>query len=202
MFTRKYFPLKNEFSGLFNFFRQITDNINNTKIFSISAPDAYYRKTICADYTPSDVYSLVDGNQTTAFGNDNATIENAYFTINLKENSFQITGISFHTICCNPNVISISAGNSEDDINLIGNISDIDGVKKVLSFNFDSKHAYKIYKLSMPEQYNCNDSIKYRLQLSELEFYGILNPLNFKCTQQIKNMNHMNICYILVLIIK
>ena len=202
MFTRKYFPLKDDFNGLFHFFRQITDNINNSKMFSISSAQPYIYNTICSNlYTPSDVYSLVDGDQKTVFANDAATKETAYFTFNHKENSLQITGISFHTICCNPTVISVSAGNSEDNMNLIGNITNIEGEFKVLSFSLDSKRAYKIYNISLPEPNTCN-GFKYRFQLSELGFYGILNPLNFKCSQQINNNICINIYYILIFIIK
>ena len=195
MFVRKLFPIQKNYSGLFHFFRQVTD-VRNEMLFTITAEKQYNHTVICGKYSPSDKYSLVDGDDKIAFANNENEKEKAYFIVNFMKNSFQMTGISFHTMCCPAVIIEISAGNNLNDIHSLGNITNITEneiqIKQFLTYT-----SYSTYKISMPDGNSC-PGLSYRFQLSEIEFFGILNPMNIKCSYQFKMNIQIFICYIFV----
>ena len=200
MFRRAFFPLNDNFNGLFNHFRKTGANLRDEKILTISTKQEYVAKTICDRFASSDKYSLVDGNREMCWANLNLKLEEAYFTIDLKKNVFQMTGISFETICCHPTTIEVSAGQSEDDIHHIGNITGIDEDFQVFSHILVTDQAYRIYKLSIPEPNICDG--EKRFQLTEVEFFGFLNPDYCRCTQSSHHSFTIKITFIFIGLLK
>ena len=185
MFTRTVFHLNSNFNGLFSYLRTITD-LKDETILKITSPVYYEAVHICASgLSSSDQYSLVDGNKNVCWANYNMELKDSYFVIDLKNNSFQMTGFAFETICCHPQVLEISAGKTENTLQSLGKINGIHEEYKSYLFEFSSRIAYRFFKISMPEPNSCFE--EERLQFKEIEFYGILNPMNYQCSHQYIN---------------
>ena len=193
------FPFKNEWDGLFAYYRKFSDDIIKNQFVSIVSPELYYADTFCnPGYFVSERISLIDGNLTKCMAiKESSDSSYAYFIINLMKNKMKLSGIGIKTSCCYPPMIDVSAGQSQNSLTSIGTIQTINAENTEFFIPFSSDKEYQYFKFTMTQRSYCNLNI-WRLQLAELEFFGTLNP-RIICTKNHFITGNLNILFMLYL---
>ena len=187
LFQFQKFPLIEDWKGLFYYLRHYSSNILNSKFIDIIYPETYISENFCDGETSVGPSGLIDGDAKACYTNRYSVESDAYFIIDLLNNTFKLTGLGFKTACCNPTEIKVEAGSNQNSLKHIGTITGIEEIKTEYFKSFYSPSDYQVFKFSMPNFNSCDnyDNLGWRFQIAELEFFGILNPKN-QCTHMQK----------------
>ena len=158
------------FNGLFNYTRSNPDQYH----ISVNSPRPYMGSGYCYKLVGKEASGIIDGDFETAWANLYYDKQNTHFIINLGNNSFTLHSFDFSTTCNPPKEVEILGSNDNQTFYHICNVSDM--IKEYQVFHRDcnsNMRSYKIFKIQQHTAVN-NDG---RFHLSEIEFYGILNPI-------------------------
>ena len=163
----------NPLDGLFNYARTISPNP-----FHVDTPNDYItaQNYFCSYYKGAPGSSIIDGDTNLAWSNVDKTNEaEAWFIIDLKLSSFMLEYLTFRSACHPPGVLSVSGSNDNKSYYPICRLNDLTevGAPMVRKCN-DIHKAFRFFKFV---QIGTNRGGTYRLHVSELEFFGVLNPL-------------------------
>ena len=183
LFHYQKFPLVNEWKGLFYHLRQYSSDILSSKLINIISSEPHYSSNFCNSETTNGNNGLVDGDEKVCFANKKSAQSDAYFIIDLLNNSFKLSGFGFKTACCHPTSIKVEAGQTRNSLKTIGTISEIDNDETKYFRSISSGQDYKVFKFSMPNINSCKSELGWRFQFAEIEFFGEINP-SLQCIQK------------------
>ena len=163
-------------SGLFNYVR--SNALNTVKVIS---PESHItnQNSFCDRYIGEEGTAIIDGDTNTAWANKITTANNSYVIIDLGIGSFLLESFDYRTTCNPPSIFIVSGSNDNVEYNPICTIRDIHNLhsfhhRECLSYN----KPYRYFELR--QSTNFIDGT-YRLHISEIEFYGVLNPYLKTC---------------------
>ena len=189
----KHFTLKNDnFDGLFNYIR----SFNPTSLFSVKVTSNNFldRKTgFCKpEYSGGKADSIIDGNLSTCWGNDESESESDQeVIIDLGINKFALSTLVFSAVCGPPSVMQILGSNDNEYFTPICEL--INFTQRYVLTNHtcgDGETSYRIFKL---QQIGQNLNNQYRFHVSEIEFFGVLNQFRVTCKQRNLFINLINL---------
>ena len=171
------FSYQNEnLTGLFDYVRK---SAQNTVVLYSFASHITKENEYCSKYIGKEASSLIDGDLHTAWANSETnTTDNQYFIVDLGIGSFLLDSIDFSTTCNAPDTIKILGSNNNKSFHPICTINDMHENDQI--YHRTCKSYYNSYRYFKFQQ---TESVigKNRFHLSEIEFYGILNPIINSC---------------------
>ena len=171
-----YFKYENNrFSGLFKYVRSSAQD--TVKIYSPKS-HVTYEGEYCKNYTGKEAIAIIDGNETTAWANADVKSENTFFIIDLGIGSFLIESFDLRTTCNPPKEVEVLGSNDNLTFNHICTVYDMTN-----SYQFFHQQCNSYFRSYRYFKFWQNTSVigTNRFHLSELEFYGILNPSSNTC---------------------
>ena len=157
----------NHLEGLFAYLRK-ESFINFVKLTGPEALSGGYCGKDNLQAVPLN--NLIDGNDSTVWSNNKFGDEYAYFIIDMMMNRLKMSGISFSIPCNNPPYLYIEGSFDNNKYHKVRNITGFINYETKY-FSCKSAAAYRYYKVSGPS----------RLHLSDVEVFGVLNPINQTC---------------------
>ena len=167
------YDANNEFDGLFAYMRNYHDDYN--EFVNIFTKTENYVNNACVGVVSADKTALIDGDNYTSWGNYENDISYAYVIFKFPKKAFCIRGIAIQTMCCHPQEVEIDASNEEsfDKYSILSRIQ-MDSNDKSYHSEFENYNIYQYIRIRMTEPNKCG--VLYRMQLKEIEVFGILEP--------------------------
>ena len=169
----KIFSYKvNDSPGLFYFIREHQDIYH---VDLLSPKPFYTENQFCKEgVSGSDASALIDGKNTTAWANKQCSKEYQYIIVDLKQIKFKLTNVVVETVCACPHTVTISGSNdNSSSFRYIGHGSEFNDYERT-RIRAPASRTFRFIKIS--QNYQKKNENEVRFHLSEIEFFGILNP--------------------------
>ena len=142
--------------------------VSHSLNFSLTSPDRYKEGSYCSIAKSSNVSCLVDGTDDTAWRNNNET--NAFFFIDFGINHFLLKDYVLRKVCHPISQWHIEGSNDYKRWHEVTRAGPMPELTNVSHFHVSSNSfSYRYYKFAL-----INLGV---IHLSQIEFYGILNPI-------------------------
>ena len=174
----KVFKYSNDYyGGVFNFSRSISNDL-----IAVSSPPSCVtvQNEFCQKYRGDGPSSIIDGDKNVAWCNLNdQNSEEAYIILDFRLSSFLLTDLMFRTACSPPKLLQVLGSNDNTNFHEICNITNLIDRDREYINRCHKQRTFRYFKLKMIGNDSGNG---HRLHISEIEFFGILNP-SFTCNQ-------------------
>ena len=163
------------FDGLFNFMRKYSHLYNSVQVTSktsfVSQPGRFCYSTDTGSYPKS----IIDGNHHLDWCNLNYDEKEQEVLIDFGINSFQLRHFVFYSACAAPNDLEILGSNDNNSFHTLCRLTDVNKDQTVFYRECQNKKIpFQFFKI---EQHGVNNANGFRLHIREIEFFGILNPI-------------------------
>ena len=157
-------------SGFFQYARN--EHFSNS--IAITSPDSEITSAFCTnEYHGGEAKFVIDGVISSCWCNSKFDIDYQVFYIDLKTVLFQLHNFAFRSVCAVPSILEIKGSNDEKHYQHICQITDIVNEYEFSIHKCTSMNAYRYFEI---RQIGENRSGGKRLHVSEIEFFGVLNP--------------------------
>ena len=186
--------LNDDFKGLFSFIRE---NKMNSSV-KVNGPESYVGSYCAAGgIYAKPLECLIDGDLKSSWSNKVAGKEYEYFIIELVSSNFKLSGITLRTPCHYPATVKIDVSENGDIYQNLMNVTDLaDYTTKY--YPKKTAKAYRFFKFS--SEFTAEDHSYYRFHMSEVEFFGVLNPNNLISCKRRSNLFNLKPSFILYII--
>ena len=177
----------NNYDGLFNYFRSSKPSlISYVHTSSVSSNiDDFF----CADgYYGRDPSALIDGIPYSSWCNYQFVESEQEVKLDIGSNTFILKTLVLTTPCLSPKRLQVLGSNDDDIYDIICDLEDFQ--EDYSTSNNTCYNGFNSYRLFKFKQIGENIGSSMRLHISEVEFFGVLNPYQTEtCNQQSKNVS-------------
>ena len=169
-------------NGVFSYFRSkaVLD-----KYVKLTSPQFHFSETYCTIYKGRDIYSLVDGNTTTAWTNNNHGLNESNFIVHFKRGRLQLTSYTFSFACLTPKAWTIEGSNDGINYKIIDEKKQSVEDHSTMLFNTLNNEAFKYFRFQQLENTNPIQAEKHRFHLREIELFGTFETSSMNtCTRK------------------
>ena len=177
IFRRSEFKYTTDSSiGIFEGLRNCGSNVLSSFVTATSK-DRYTGTDYCLlGFSGSPVSALLDGNTRTAWANDKSSAETSCFVIDFKSNKFLLQNYMLYSVCNAVKNWRIYGSNDMQNWDLVDE-------RKDSAISLNVKNFFHANKTNKGFRYFKYSDINIgRIHLTNIEFYGILNPLQAQIT--------------------
>ena len=183
------------FGGLFSYLRNSVPSL--ISYVQVTSATSLIDNSFCIPgYSGGYPSALIDGSQYHSWSNQNFYESEQEVKIDLGTIQFHLKTFALTTPCGSPNILQILGSNDDITYDQICTLQNFQQDYSSSNNTCDSgSSSYRIFKL---KQIGANIGGTYRLHISEIEFFGTLNPVTITCNCH--SNNEKTILFVLIFI--
>ena len=183
------------YNGFFKYFRSISKPIPVTIIRETDHITG--QNQFCDRYKGETTSAIIDGNNNTAWCNEDHIESQQYFTLDFQSNTFKLNKFTFRTTCAPPRTLFVRGSDDDKEYQNICSVFEMreEDSTYVIECN-DLKKDFRFIKF---QQIGLNYNNTNRLLISELELFGILNPIPITLVEKL-HLRHLTMHFLSVIL--